>query len=118
MSTSREQGRRYPWWMIVLAVIGGLSVAGAIVTLFFALGRRPSKLDVTRAAPVDSPDFLASMAGAMNAPLRTGGTVHLQNNGDAFFPSLLEEIRNAKTSINFLVFIWEPGQVSDQVFPA
>jgi cardiolipin synthase len=104
--------------MIVLAVIGGLSVAGAIVTLFFALGRRPSKLDVTRAAPVDSPDFLASMAGAMNAPLRTGGTVHLQNNGDAFFPSLLEEIRNAKTSINFLVFIWEPGQVSDQVFPA
>jgi cardiolipin synthase len=104
--------------MIVLAVLGGLSLTGAIVTLFFAFGRRPSQLEMTRAAPVTSPEFLASIAGATSAPVRAGGTVRLLNNGDAFFPSLLEEIRNARASINFLVFIWEPGQASDQVFAA
>lgn len=104
--------------MIVLAVIGGLSLVGGIVTLFFALGRRPSKLDVTEGAAVTSPEFLVSMAGTLGTPLRKGGTVQLLNNGDAFFPSLLESIKGAERSINFLVFIWEPGQVSDQVFAA
>ncbi len=47
-----------------------------------------------------------------------GGSVRLLNNGVEFFPALLEAIGKAEHTINFLVFIWEPGVASDQVFAA
>jgi len=49
---------------------------------------------------------------------RKGGTARLLNNGDEFFPALLSAIRGAKRSINFVVYIWGPGQIADQVFDA
>src|SRR6185436_4933981 len=91
---------------VFLAVVGGLSIGAAILTLFFSLGRRPSALDVTAAPAVESPEFLASVTGIAGSPLREGGTVELLNNGDAFFPALLRDIAQAKKTINFEVFIW------------
>jgi cardiolipin synthase len=118
MADSSKKARRHPRWMVFLAVVGALSILAAIVTLFFSLGRRPSALDVTAAPSVDSPEFLASISGVAGSPLRDGGTVQLLNNGDAFFPSLLQAIREARKTINIEVFIWEPGKASDMVFPA
>lgn len=100
-----------------LAVVGGLSIGAGILSLFFALGRRPARLQMTQLPKVDSLDFLRSVSGAAGTPLRSGGTVELLNNGE-FFPSLVEAIAGARKSVNFLVFIWEPGKVSDMVFPA
>jgi cardiolipin synthase A/B len=101
-----------------LAVVGGLAIAGGLVSLFFALGRRPPKLDMMKTPAVDAPEFLMAMAGAAGTFPRRGGTVELLNNGVEFFPALLDAIKAAKRSINFLVFIWEPGEASDQVFAA
>lgn len=101
-----------------LAVVGALSIAAGIVGLFFSLGRRPSALDVTQAPSVDSPEFLAAVAGVAGTSLRSGGTVQILNNGDSFFPKLIEDIHAAQKTINFLVFIWEPGKASDMVFAA
>jgi cardiolipin synthase len=50
--------------------------------------------------------------------VRSGGTVQLLNNGVAFFPKLLKDIRAAQRTIHFSVYIWEPGEASDQVFAA
>ena len=62
--------------------------------------------------PVDSDDFHLAVAGLVNAPLRQGGEATILNNGNAFFPAMLEAIREAQRSINFMVYIWEPGTVS------
>ena len=105
-------------WLLALAIVGGLSILAGLVTLFSALGRRPSKLDVSQGVPVDSAEFLSSVAGVAGSPAQSGGTVELLNNGDGFFPALLDSIRAARHNINFLVFIWEPGKASDQVFAA
>jgi cardiolipin synthase len=102
----------------VLAIAGSLSIAAALVTLFSPLGRRPATLRVTEVPPVDSPDFLLSVAGAAGAPIEVGGTARLLNNGVEIFPALLEAIRNARHTIDFAAYIWEPGQVSDQMFAA
>jgi cardiolipin synthase A/B len=110
--------QRYPWWVTVLAIAGTLSIAAGLVTLFSPLGRRPSALRVTDVPPVDSPDFLLSIAGAAGAPIELGGTAQLLNNGVEFFPAILEAIRGARHTIDFAVYIWEPGQVSDQMFAA
>ena len=45
---------------------------------------------------VDSPEFLAAVAGTAGSPLRKGGTVHLLNNGVEFFPVLLQAIGAAR----------------------
>ena len=105
----------YPWWLKTLAGIGGVTVAGIILTLFFSLGRRPSDILIPHNPPVTSPDFMAGLAGVAGAPLRTGGTAKLLNNGDAFFPALHDAIRNAKQSVNFAVYIWEDGKASDEL---
>ena len=47
---------------------------------------RAPAVRITAAPPVRSPEFLAAVAGTAGAPMRTGGTVQLLNNGVAFFP--------------------------------
>lgn len=113
--SARRAERRYPKWMAFLAAVGAVSLCGVILTLFFAFGRRPSELDVTDHPRVDSNEFLISLAGTAGAAVRSGGTVELLNNGDEFFPALLRDLRAAQHTVNFLVFIWDEGQASDQV---
>ena len=105
-----------PWWILLFSVLGILAVSTAIVSLFFALGRRPGKAWASEVPPVNSRDFLVGISGLVNSPLEVGGTVKLLNNGDEFFPAILEAMRKAKKTINFSVYIWEPGKVSDSVF--
>ena len=106
----------YPWWMKTLAGIGGVTVIGIIVTLFFSFGRRPSDISIPYNPPVESPEFMLGLAGVAGGPLRAGGTARLLNNGDQFFPALHEALKGAKQSINFAVYIWEKGKPSDDLF--
>lgn len=108
----------FPWWILVPAGIGALAVLGGIVSLFFALGRRPQRMWTDAVDPVDSSDFLRPLAALLNVPLRRGGTARLLNNGDAFFPDILDAIRNAKHTVHVMVYIWEAGKVSDRFMEA
>ena len=107
-----------PWWLNLLAGIGGVAIVTVIVTLFFSYGRRPTDLTVTEVPAAGTPEFLASLAGTAGGPLRAGGTVEYLANGDGFFPVLVQDFKKARKTINFLVYIWEDGQVSDQVIAA
>jgi cardiolipin synthase A/B len=120
MAKGKEAKKKhgYPWWLETLAAIGAAAIIAVIITLFFSVGRRPGRLAPTKAPPVDSPEFLAAVAGTAGTPVRTGGTVHLLNNGVEFFPALLQAIGAARQTITFSVYIWEPGQVNDQVSAA
>ncbi|HUG52667.1 MAG TPA: phospholipase D-like domain-containing protein [Vicinamibacteria bacterium] len=115
---ARYQRLNYPWWLLTLAAFGVVGLCAVILTLFFPFGRRPAAIRVTGAPEVGSPDFLAAVAGTSGAPLRAGGTAHLLDNGVEFFPALVQDLRAARHTIHFLVYIWEPGQASDQVFAA
>src|SRR5687767_15744206 len=97
-----------PWWILLFWTLGILAVSTAIVSLFFALGRRPGKAWASEVPPVDSRDFLVGISGLVNSPLEAGGTVKLLNCGEAFFTVLLETMRQARKTINFSVYIWEP----------
>lgn len=108
----------HPWWLLLFAAVGLLALLGAIVTLFFSLGRRPQGHTLTSTPPVDSTDFLLAVAGTVNAPLLRGGTARLLNNGDEIFPAILRAIDEARHTINFSVYIWEEGKVSDRISEA
>jgi cardiolipin synthase len=105
-----------PLWVILLAALGALALLSVIVSMFFALGRRPGRFTITETPPVDSDDFLLGLSGTVNAPLLKGGTATLLNNGVEIFPALLDALSQARHTINFMVYIWEPGRVSDRLF--
>ncbi|MEX1183619.1 MAG: phospholipase D-like domain-containing protein [Gemmatimonadota bacterium] len=107
-----------PWWLAALALFGLLAILTAVVSLFFALGRRPSRMWTENIGAVGSDDFMRPIATLLNLPLRRGGGARLLDNGDGFLPPLLADIGAAQRSINFMVYIWEPGRMSDIMFDA
>jgi cardiolipin synthase len=107
--------REQPWWVRLFAAIGILTTLAAPFTLFFALGRRPSRLVATETPRVSSPDFLVALAEGVGGSVESGGTVKLLSNGDRIFPPLLQDLRGAKKTIHFTVYIWEKGALSDQI---
>lgn len=108
----------YPWWLVSLAAVGAAAAGGAAITLFSSLGRRPARTWSTDAPDVGSQDFLLGISGMINAPLARGGSARLLKNGDEIFPAILRALGEARETINFMVYIWEPGRASDQVFDA
>lgn len=106
-----------PLWALALAAVGVIAICSAILTLFFNLNR-PRVYRVTERPVTGSPAFLEAIASSVNAPLMSGGTARLLNNGVEIFPAMLEAIRRAERSINFMVYIWQPGKVSTRMFDA
>ena len=107
-----------PWWMLVFFGIGVLASLTAIISLFFALGRRPTRMWTQEVGAVGSEDFVRPIASILNVPVRRGGHAELLDNGDAYIPAMLEAFEGAERSITFMVYIWEPGRMSDLMFDA
>jgi cardiolipin synthase len=70
----------------------------------------------TFSTPVAIEDLPSSLSLLTGSPIVSGGNITTLNNGDEFFPSLYEDIRQAKSSIEFSVYIWKKGVVSDTLF--
>ena len=120
-ATGRWQAvrRRYKWWQLALFVIGVVSVVTLTITLFFGIGNKPSRVYTDSAPPpIDSPDFTTALGAIVGAPVEGGGSIQVLNNGDEFVPSLLDSINKAQRTINFLVYIWSEGTISDQLLQA
>jgi cardiolipin synthase A/B len=105
-----------PWWLWGLAAVGVVAVLAVLVTLFVALGSRPQEVSAPDLPAPGSDAFLAAAAGVVNAPIRSGGTIRLLQNGDGFLPALLEDLAAARRSITFSVYIWEEGEMSRQIW--
>jgi cardiolipin synthase len=60
---------------------------------------------------VESPEFPITMAGMTGMPLVPGNEVVLFNNGDEFFPAMLEAIEAAEHSITMEQYIFWDGQI-------
>jgi cardiolipin synthase A/B len=104
------------WWVLLFAAFGVLALLSAIVGLFFTLGRRPSRIWIEAPVPVGSEQFLHAVAHTLNVPLLSGGRATLLNDGDEYFPRMLQAIRGARHTVNITTYIWEPGEVSDAFF--
>lgn len=112
----RKEVEARPWWYTTLLVIGFVTLLTAVGVLFFGINSAPAET-VTNEPPasVQTLDFAVSLSRLVGAPIERGGTIDVLNNGDEFLPALLQAIDGAKASINFSVYIWEDGTISDQV---
>jgi cardiolipin synthase len=98
-------------------VIGLLALVGVIGALFLPDWPTPDYQLGFDADPA-SEDFLRLAAGFLNVPVLRGGTAELLQNGDRFYPAMLEAIRGAQHSVNFEVYIFESDDIGREFIDA
>jgi cardiolipin synthase len=110
-------GSDLPWWAWTLMVIGVIAIIGVIGALF--LPDWPSD-DFTMGFEADpgSEKFVEWTSCYLNSPIFQGGEATILQNGDAFYPAMLEAIRKAQDSVNFEVYIFEPDEIGRQFIDA
>jgi cardiolipin synthase len=108
-----------PWWQTALLVIGFVTVVTIFGVLILGLDDKPDEVALSgTVGSIGSREFLSTVSRTVGAPVESGGSVSVLNNGDEFLPALLESIRQARETINFSVFMWADGEFSDQVLAA
>src|SRR3954471_3525889 len=110
-------GTDLPWWGWTLMAIGMIAIVSVIGALF--LPDWPDD-DYTLGFEADpgSEAFVEWSAAFLTSPIFQGGEVSLLQNGDAFFPAMLDAIRAAQDNINFEVYIFEPDEIGRQFIDA
>ena len=99
-------GMEVPWQAWGLMFVGAVALVTVIGALFLPDWPTPDYRLGFDADP-GSEAFLRLAAGFLNVPLLRGGTAELLQNGDEFYPAMLEAIRGAKDTVNFEVYIFE-----------
>jgi cardiolipin synthase A/B len=102
-------GLALPWWGWTLLALGVISVVGVIGALFLPDWPTPDYV-LGFEADVGSDRFVQTAANFLNIQALRGGTAEILQNGDRFYPAMLEAIRGAKDTINFEVYIFHSDE--------
>ncbi len=106
-----------PWWGWALMLTGLVGLVSVVGALFLPDWKQPDyTLGPTAAAGTEA--FAVEAASALGMPLYRGGQATVLQNGDAFFPEMLEAIRGARDSVNFEVYIFEPDELGRRFMDA
>lgn len=89
------------------------SVIGLIAYLTMPAAS-PPRYGLSHEFDIESDEFLDTIAGASSAPFVKGNSIELLNNGDAFYPRMLEAIESAEVSITIEAYIYWAGEVGLQ----
>jgi cardiolipin synthase A/B len=123
MLTFWTRARRllWSWWPWALVSIWGIGDARwgwaigagamALVSYLIAPAAPPPRYGLDHEFAVDSPQFIATVAGASGSPFVDGNTLTLLHNGDAFYPPMLDAIRSAQRSITIEAYIYWAGDI-------
>lgn len=100
-------------WAIGDARWGWAIGAGAMafVSYLIAPAEAAPRFGLDHEFPVDSPEFVGTVAGASGSPFLPGNRLELLNNGDAFYPPMLDAIRGAEHSITIEAYIYWAGEI-------
>ena len=110
-------GSDLPWWGWLLFVVGIVALVSVLGALFLPDWPAPD-FTIGFSADPGSDDFVAGVAAILNEPVFQGGEVVLLQNGDGFYPAMLDAIRGARDTINFETYIFEPDEVGQQFIDA
>jgi cardiolipin synthase len=114
----------WSWWPWALVSVWAIAAhrwwwalgtgAMALISHLTALAAPPPRYGLSHEFSIDSEEFLHTIAGASGAPFLPGNAVELLNNGDAFYPRMLDAITRAQISITIEAYIYWAGEVGLQ----
>jgi cardiolipin synthase len=85
----------------------------AVAFVFYLTQPRahPAVYPIDARIDTDSPEFFVTLGGATGSPVVPGNAVRLFQNGDEFYPAMLEDIERARRSVTMEQYIFWDGQV-------
>ena len=93
------------WWAAI-----GIALWSGVCSLSTPI-EFPPQYGLDHGLSVSDPEFLNTMAGAAGIPFFPGNSLRILNNGDCFYPVMLEEIARAKHSITIEAYIYWAGEI-------
>jgi cardiolipin synthase len=109
------------WWIwggaAVIALIydkWGWAIGTGLTAIFTYLAwpsEVPPRVGLDHEFCVDDDEFLTTMAGATGVPFFEGNAVEILNNGDSFYPAMLETIAQAQYSVTIEAYIYWAGEI-------
>jgi cardiolipin synthase A/B len=111
----------WAWWFWVVAGVAagmyGYNLtavafgAAALFTYLLATQERQPQCGLETDFPVESHEFCDSIVGSTGAQFIKNNKVTILNNGDEFFPAMLDAIRNARRTITMEAYIYWKGEI-------
>jgi cardiolipin synthase len=86
----------------------------ALVSYLVAPLEHPPRFGLDHEFPVDSQEFLDTIAGSTGTPFSEGNQVEILNNGDEFYPSMMAAIDGARQSITIEAYIYWAGSIGEE----
>jgi cardiolipin synthase A/B len=90
--------------------IAALLFAGVVVFLFRPIEKSP-QYGLDHEFALASAEFLPTITGATDTPFLPGNRIDVLNNGDEFYPVMLDAIQQAERSITIEAFIYWAGDI-------
>jgi cardiolipin synthase A/B len=94
--------------MLWLTIAGGVFLVWLVLVFLFTPG---INYHLSRRTSVHDKDFLYTLQSTCQAALHHGNRITCFTDGPAFYPAMLEAIRQAKRSINMECYIFVPGTI-------
>lgn len=95
-----------------LALIGFLALAWMLYSSLVPQASETPSDHLTAGLSAESLDSSVTLAANLDAPLLQGNRVELLVNGTEIFPPMLASIRQAKTSVNILSYVYWTGDIA------
>src|SRR5262249_37098428 len=111
----------WSWWIWIAAAVilefldhQNWAVGCASIGFFFYLVAPREHVPVyglDSSLSVTSPEFLANVAGACGVPVVAGNNLAVLNNGDEFYPAMLQAIAGARQTVTMEDYIYWKGEI-------
>jgi cardiolipin synthase A/B len=91
-----------------------LVVVAAVVGLLLLFAQDPSTVRLESAVKIEDARFRDYVAAVTASPSSHGDRYEMLLNGDEVYPAMLDAIRGARRRVNFLTYIYSPGEAANQ----
>jgi cardiolipin synthase len=118
---TRARRLLWSWWPWTLACIYAMvhdkwgwaigTGSMAVVSYLIAPSEAPPKYGLDHEFSVDDEEFLPTIAGATGVPFLPGNEIDILNNGEEFYPAMLDAIARAEVSITIEAYIYWAGEI-------
>ena len=86
----------------------------SIVGLIILFAQDPSTVRLDSTVSIDDERFPEYASAVTASPPTRGDRYEMLVNGDQIYPAMLDAIRAARRRVNFLTYIYSPGEVADR----
>jgi cardiolipin synthase len=130
LPTTRQALRRliwlwWPWAIVSIVLTAGHQWGWAATTALLAgisflvmPTERSPQYGLDHDFSASDPEFLRTIAGATGETPIAGNAITILNNGDEFYPAMLEGIRGARRSVTIEAYIYWDGEIGKEVAAA